>query len=642
MLQMQNIKKKFGDRVLLNDCSLSMNDGERIALIGPNGAGKTTLFRMIMGEEPLDAGEMIIQKDMSIGFLPQEISVIRGSVLIDEVLCCSKEIKDVHKKLDESIIKLSKSNDSNQEKLMEEYGALQTKFEELGGYEYEHKAKRVLAGLGFKESDLLRMTDEFSGGWMMRIALAKLLLNTPDLMMLDEPTNHLDLQALLWFQDYLLTYKGTLIFTSHDRAFIDHVSTRIIDIDSGALVTYKGTYDYYLEEKEKKKELLEGLAKEQDKKIKQAQIFINRFRATASRASSVQSKIKEIEKIDRIVIAKEKKTLHFNFPQPQASGHAVMTLKNVHKSYGDKPVYQGIDLEICKGDKIVLVGSNGAGKSTLLKILSGALAFEEGVRKVGHNVSAGYYPQHRLDVLSENKTCLENMQEVCVRQTETEMRKLLGKFLFPGDMVFNEVSILSGGEKSRLVMAKILANPPNFLLMDEPTNHLDIPSRNILIEALNAFSGTLCFISHDVHFIRKIANIVIEVDNGKLKQYRGDYDYYVYKKALDEKKEKDIISAAKEKEKKKERVNKYPVQPKTDKKGQSAVKQRDEVDVKKDELRKKTEEAEKKLDKMLVRLEELNKIMSDPEFYHSKDFVAIGKEHKVLTETIDRLIAELE
>lgn len=631
MLQIKELKKNFADRVLFKNCSLNVNKGEKIALIGPNGTGKTTIFRVIMGIESCDSGEIILEKNTKIGFLPQEIDAIRGSILLDEVMQCSDEISDLQRKIKEIEIRLSELNVSGHEQLLNEYSRLQSRFEQLGGYDQEdHKAKRILIGLGFRESDFTRATDEFSGGWMMRIALAKLLLSLPELMLMDEPTNHLDLKALLWFQEYILSYKGTLIFTSHDIDFINNVSTRVVDIDEGELISYNGDYDYYIEEKNKRKELLISAFKNQEQKIKQTQEFIDRFRAKASKAKSVQSKIKVLDKMEKIVISRERKKARFNFPQPLRSGKDVMTLKNIYKSYGDNKVYENIDFKICRGNKIVLIGQNGAGKSTLLKILAGVLDIDSGEREAGHNVITGYYPQHRLDILNPDKTCLENIEEVSINNLQTDMRKLLGIFLFSGDAVYKKVSVLSGGEKSRLVMAKILANPANFLLMDEPTNHLDIPSRNILIEALNAFTGTLCFISHDVHFIRHVATGVIEVENGRLQFYPEGYDYYVYKKSLDRKASEPAVS---------DKIESYSRKiPEKHKIKNKSCKQEDEKKV----LGRKIAEIEKQLGRMSARFDELNKILSDPSTYMDKNFVSFVKEHKTLQGDIDKLTLEWE
>ncbi|MEK6646687.1 MAG: ABC-F family ATP-binding cassette domain-containing protein [Candidatus Firestonebacteria bacterium] len=626
MFQIKELKKSYGGRVLFNGCSLNLNIKERVALIGANGTGKTTLFRMIAGTESYDSGSgsIIIEKGSTVGFLPQEIDVIRGLTVLNEVMLYSDEINKVKTKIEEIETELSMPNQNNHDVLLNEYSKLRERFDELGGYEYEHKAKIILLGLGFKESDYLRATDEFSGGWMMRIALAKLLLKMPDLILLDEPTNHLDLKTLLWFQEYLLSCNVTMIFTSHDIDFINHVATRVVDIDNGILVSYSGNYDYYIEEKNMKKEILMATLKNQEKQIKKATVFIDRFRAKASKAKSVQSKIRAIEKMEVITIEKERKHIHFQFPQPVRSGKEVMILKNINKNYGNHIVYQNVNLNIIRGNKFALVGSNGAGKSTLLKILAGVLGIDSGERIVGYDVSIGYYPQHRLDILNADATCLKNIEEVSISNSQTEIRKLLGKFLFSGDAVYKKVSVLSGGEKSRLVMAKILSNPPNLLLMDEPTNHLDIPSRNVLIEAISGYSGTLCFISHDVYFIRAIANGVIEVENKELKIYPDGYDYYLHKKKLESKDEQKIPLKSYTKEKTKH----IAILPKNKKNIQ---------DDKIVEINKKIKETEKDINESTFRFEELNKILADPGTYESNKFIDLVKEHKLLEDRIKTL-----
>ncbi len=529
MLQITKLTKNFGERVILEEAEAYFNDGERVSLVGPNGSGKTTFFKIITGEEHCDSGERVVETGARIGFLPQEIDSIRGKTVIEEVAGSSEEIRAIEAKMRELEHKMGGDDAAN---FYDEYSALSHRFEALDGYNVEHKAKRVLYGLGFKEKDFTRNTEEFSGGWLMRIALARLLVNPPDIMLLDEPTNHLDLYSLLWMQNFILSYKGILIFTSHDRDFVDNVSTRILEIDSGKLVSYKGNYNFFLEEKQKKRDILEKQSGQQQKEKERLQEFINRFRATASKAKSVQSKIKHLDKMEEIVVEKEKKTLNFAFPQPIKSGREVIALENLHKSYGSTKIYTGVDLSIERGDRIALVGVNGAGKSTLLKIMAGVLPFESGKRRLGFNVNAVYYPQYRLDVLNPDNTVLQELDSAAPMAAELSLRKMLGMFMFRGDDVFKEVKVLSGGEKSRLVLAKVLINPPNFILMDEPTNHLDIPSRDILIKALNDYTGTICFISHDVHFIRSISNKIVEVNNGRLIPFAGGYDYYVEKKKL--------------------------------------------------------------------------------------------------------------
>jgi len=628
MLQIKDLNKNFGSRPLFRDCSLFVKSGERIALVGANGSGKTTLFRIIMHNEPYDTGEIILPNNVRVGFLPQEIEAVKGTTLLTEVMCCWPEIGKLENKIERLASKLAETQCPAQEQILHDYGKAQSRFEALGGYNLEYQAKKILFGLGFKENDLSRATDVFSGGWQMRIALAKLLLDPPELMMLDEPTNHLDLESLLWLQNYLLAYKGTLIFTSHDRDFINQVVTRVIEIDAAKLVKYNGNYEYYLKEKDNREVILLAARKNQERKVEQTQKFINRFRATASRARLVQSKIKALDKMEKVTAPKKTKHVRFCFPQPLRSGHEVITIKDFYKSYGDNKIYEGVDLSICRGDKVAFVGSNGAGKSTLLKILAGVLEIDKGSRIIGHKVNNGYYPQHRLDILNTHNTCLAEIEDVYHSGGQTETRKLLGSFLFSGDDVYKKVSVLSGGEKSRLVLIKILANPPNFLLMDEPINHLDIPSRDILIEALSEFTGTLCFISHDVYFIRKVANKIIEIKDGKLKIYPGGYDYYIHKKEVDEKnrrleeepKLEDIRNTAKADRKRNIHIQKTG----------------------RDIPGKIFAEIEKELVALSARLEEINRLLSDPAIYKDNSFISLVKEQKSLKVKIDELTFKWE
>jgi len=532
VITLSHVQKQFGNKVLFKDCSLQIGVRDRMGLVGPNGSGKTTLFKLILGEESIDEGEIRIAKGVKIGYLPQEVVTFTGNRVLDEILKSLSGITSLQDKMKILEEELSSMEDpKEQERLAKEYGKLQEHYTVLGGYGLEAEAKQILQGLGFKERDFNRATDELSGGWLMRIALAKILLQSPDLLLLDEPTNYLDLESLIWLENFLLNYPGAMVIVSHDRVFLNHLIDRIAEIEAQKIDLYYGDYDHYLEEKETRRQILEATYKTQQKKIEQTERFIERFRAKNTKSKQVQSRIKMLEKLERVELPKEKKReIRFHFPAPKRSGYRVVEVKNLHKSYGDVNVYQGIDLALFRGDKVALIGPNGAGKSTLLKMLAGVLDFEKGEVVLGNDVTRAYFAQQQFDILHPENTVFEEILSVATDETQTELRTLLGTFLFSGEEVEKRVSVLSGGEKSRLVLAKMLLKPANFLLLDEPTSHLDIPSRNVLEMALKQFQGTICLITHDRHLINQIANKVIEIDRGALHLFPGNYDYYLYKK----------------------------------------------------------------------------------------------------------------
>jgi ATP-binding cassette subfamily F protein 3 len=634
MIDLINISLQFGGKFLFRDVNFKISSGDRISLVGANGTGKSSILKIISGQLQPESGKIQKQKRITIGYLPQEQIIHEGKSLIEEATSALNDIIELQKKEGEITEKLSDSSLTDEEKddLINQLGEVHHRLEELGSYSTEARVEKILIGLGFEKDEFSKLTNEFSGGWQMRIALAKILISQNDLLLMDEPTNHLDIDSLNWLTTFLKNYKGALLIVSHDKRFINQVTNKTLEIYLGKFNTFNGNYSAFLKYKVERDLLAENLFLQQQKKIKETERFIERFRYKSTKAKQVQSRIKQLDKINLIELPESKADIAINFPPPPPSGKVNMDLKGISKSFGPKTVFSNVNLQIDRGEKIAFVGPNGAGKTTLAKIIAGVIGYDKGDRIIGHNTIISYYAQDVADNLDPDKDIIETIENISTEKTLGQLRSLLGSFLFSGDDVFKPVGVLSGGEKSRVALVKILLTKANFIILDEPTNHLDISSKEVLQKALVEFPGSLILVSHDVDFLSPIVNKVVEIRKGEIKIFPGGIEYYLEKKQLTE-----IEEVA-------DRLKKMPdlsFTKKDQKRIEAELRQKKYLATR--DLIKKVNNLENKIETLESKQGELEKILADPSVYSNpKEVKERNHEYQQIKEKLDLTINEWE
>lgn len=640
MVSLNNISMRYGAKVLFDDVTLRVAGKDRVSLVGSNGAGKSTMLKIFAGLNKPDEGEVAISKHTTLGYLPQEGIMFTGKTLYEEVYSSAGDINKIQEEMRQIEIEMGESEDTASDEFMDlvnEYGELQERFQLLDGFKIKSKIEKILIGLGFFEKDFERLTDEFSGGWQMRIALAKLLLANPSILLLDEPTNHLDIESLIWVENYLKAYQGAIVLVSHDRSFLDNITDRTVEISLGNVTEYSGNYSFYKKEREIRKQLLENQYDNQQNYLRQQERFIERFRYKATKARAVQSRIKQLDKIDWIELEDEEAAVNFNFPPATHSGKVAIELNGITKSYDGKVnVLEDIDLLIARGEKVVLFGVNGAGKSTLTRIIGGFEEINKGEVKPGHLVEIKFYAQNQAEVLNPELTVLETMEQSATGDILKNLRTILGSFLFRGDDVFKKVRVLSGGEKSRLALAKMLIEPSNFLILDEPTNHLDMRSKEVLMNALNKYNGTVLIVSHDREFIDGIVNKVIEVKNKKLRTYIGNASDYLKEKEKENRQASAPVKRSADTKKEEEKPGDVSASRDIKKKKKEVSRQIIPVKNRINELEKETGKYESKV-------KELETLMAKDEFYKGGyNVMDVTNQYNDVKEKLKKIYAQWE